>query len=315
MKKNDCEFFRKLKNPPTFIKVLVFVFTAISVIGSLCILFVDYKNGLLLILAYCLFAFAALFLAYSVFLIVIAFPKIKKQINEKIQKHKFSRLLANNYGFRTIIFSIFSFAMSVFFGGFNVYMCVTNSSVWYGALAGYYVSLAFLRGGVLVYHKGKKSKGDEANGVKEDLKKASIYRNSGIVLLILNLALTSAIAQMIFFDAHFSYVGWTIYAYAAYAFYKITMSVINLVRAHKQADLTVRAVRNINLADAIVSLLALQTALLTAFSDENINVSLMNGITGCAVSLFTLGLGIFMIAYASKQIEILQKEILENGQQ
>ena len=194
--------------------------------------------------------------------------------------------------------------MSLLISGFNAYMGIKNQSIWYGALAAFYIALAFLRGGVLGYHKkrvGKKIQNDEYI-------KAKVYRNSGIITLILNIALSSAIAQMIFDDAHFTYMGLMVFAYAAYAFYKITTSIISFIKAHKQEDLTVRAIRNINLVDALVSILALQTALLTTFSEENVDISLFNTLTGCVVSLISVGIGVYMIASANKKMKELQKE-------
>jgi hypothetical protein len=141
-----------------------------------------------------------------------------------------------------------------------------------------------------------------------------VYRNSGIITLALNVALSVAIGQMIFSDAHFTYMGLTIFAYAAYAFYKITMSIIALIKAHKQTDLTVRAIRNINLVDALVSILALQTALLTMFSDGEINISAFNTFTGIVVSLLSVGIGIYMIVSANKKMKELQKENKTNEQ-
>ena len=79
------------------------------------------------------------------------------------------------------------------------------------------------------------------------------------------------------------------------------MAIYNLFKARKQDDLTVQAIRNINLMDAAVSILALQTALLNTFSGEGVNISLFNTLTGSVVSLFTLGLGVFMIIKANKE--------------
>ena len=134
------------------------------------------------------------------------------------------------------------------------------------------------------------------------------HKNSGIITLVLNVALSAAIGQMIFSDAHFTYMGWTVFAYAAYAFYKITMSIVALIKAHRQDDLTVRAIRNINLVDALVSILALQTALLTTFGDGTMNISAMNTLTGIVVSTTAIAIGIYMIVSANKKMKELQKE-------
>ena len=308
MNKFWMALWEKIKNPPRLAKTLTFSLTLLFAVASLCLLLVDYEGTWLAVLVYTLFGLAGVSLAYSVFLIVPMIPRIKRWVIAKLLSFEFTYLLLRNFGFRTTVLTIVSFALSLVMSAFNAYMGIMNRSVWYGALAAYYIALVFLRGGILLYHKGKISKKNKSEKGEDELLQAKKYRVSGVILLALNLALSWAIGQMIFTSAHFSYAGWTIFAYAAYAFYKITMSIINLVRASKQTDLTVRAVRNVNLTDAMVSILALQTALLTKFSDGSLDVSLFNTLTGSVVSLCSVGLGVYMVVAGTKRINKLQKE-------
>ena len=154
-----------------------------------------------------------------------------------------------------------------------------------------------MRSGLLLYHRGIK------NFEGEELKRAKRYTQCGVLLFILNAALSSAIAQMIFDDRAFEYKDWLIYAFAAYAFYKIIMSVRNVIKAQRQDDLTIQAIRQINLVDSAVSILALQTALLHTFSDETVDISLFNTLTGCVVSAFSIALSIYMIVRGIKKIK------------
>ncbi|MBE5733821.1 MAG: hypothetical protein E7347_02075 [Clostridiales bacterium] len=304
--------WKSILNPPTWAKVITFITTFLSATLSIFIVILGFENTLLSIVAYVLFGIAGLSLAYSVYLIIPLFPKMKKRIIALLESYEFTRLVLRDFGFRTVIFAIGSFAISLLFSAFNAYMGIVNRSIWYGALATFYIALALLRGGVLTYHKNRFGK--RAKRQYDEYTKAKVYRNSGIITLILNLALSSAIAQMIFSDAHFTYIGWTIFAFAAYAFYKITMSIISLIKAHKQTDLTVRAIRNINLVDALVSILALQTALLTMFNEGEISISLMNTLTGSVVSVLSIAIGIYMIVSANKRMKEIQKEKEENEQ-
>ncbi len=306
MKIDFFSLWKKILNPPTWAKVLTFIVTILSATLSLVIVCLGFENNVISIIAYALFGVAGLSLAYSVYLIIPLFPKLKRKLVSILEKREFTYLILRNFGFRTLIFAIGSFVMSVLFSGFNAYMGISNRSIWYGALSAFYIALAFLRGGVLVYHKGRISNKEKVRD--EDYLKAKVYRNSGIITLILNVSLSAAIAQMIFSSAHFTYMGWTVFAYAAYAFYKITTAIISFIRAQKQEDLTVRAIRNVNLIDALVSILALQTALLTTFSGEDINVSLFNTLTGIVVSVLSVAIGIYMIISGNNKIKKLQKE-------
>lgn len=311
MKIDFRALWKKILNPSTTAKILTFIVTVFSATFSLVMVVLGFENSALAILSYILFGIAGVSLTYSVYLIIPLFPKLKNKAITWMESHEFTYLLLRNFGFRTVIFAIGSFLMSLLFSGFNAYMGIVNRSIWYGALATFYISLAFLRGGVLTYHKSRIGKKTDTES--DEYIKAKVYRNSGIITLILNIALSSAIAQMIFSGAHFVYMGWTIFAYSAYAFYKITTSIISFIKAHKQTDLTVRAIRNINLVDALVSILAMQTALLTMFSEGEINISLFNTFTGIVVSLLSVGIGIYMIVSANKKIKI-QKEKNNNEQ-
>lgn len=311
MKIDFGRLWKKILNPPTPAKILTFIVTIVSATLSLVMVFLGLENRTVAIVAYILFGIAGVSLTYSVYLIIPLFPKMKKGIIAWMENHEFTYLLLRNFGFRTLIFAIGSFIISLLFSAFNAYMGIANRSIWYGALAGFYISLAFLRGGVLTYHKSRIGKKKTQN---DEYVKAKVYRNSGIITLLLNLALSSAIAQMIFSNAHFYYIGWTVFAYAAYAFYKITMSIISFIKAHKQEDLTVRAIRNINLVDALVSILALQTALITTFGDATMDVSMLNTITGVIVSVLSTAIGIYMIVSANKTMKEIQKENKNYGQ-
>lgn len=301
------KFLQTLKKPPVWLQVVTYLVTVISCVAAICIAVTDFTGTFLEVIAYALFGIAAISLAYSVFLIIPFIPRIKKWFIAEAEKREFTHSLLRNFGFRTIVFACGSFAMSIAFGVLNGYKGIAFGSIWFGALAAYYVFLAFLRGGILLFHTHKRS-GKRINEENRALAEAHNYRNCGIILLILNIALSSAIAQMIFDDQAFYYADWTIFAYAAYAFFKLTMSIINLVRAKKQDDLTVQAIRNTNLIDATVSILALQTALLHAFTTGNVDISLFNTLTGSIVSLFSISLAILMIKKGHKQTKKIQSE-------
>lgn len=293
-----------LKAPPLWFLILAYLLTAAAIAASILALvmpnFPEYFS-------YACFAVAAVSLFYTVYTLVRFAPRAKRELQSWIDRHEFTRDLKENFGYRTLIFSIGSFAISIAYGIFNGVLGILSLSVWYGALAAYYILLALLRGGIL-WHHARSEKNDKTQKAVH-LGRIKTYRNCGILLLLLQMALSAAIAQMIFNEKAFHYdMEWMIFAVAAYAFYKIITATVNFVKAQGQTDPTVEAIRNINLADAMVSMLALQTALLNVYSTTDMSVSGFNTATGSVVSLFTLGLGVFMIVKAQKQIKILKME-------
>lgn len=295
-----------LKKPPKWFLALIYPMSIAVIVGALLMLTVDYSGTVLEIFAYVLFALSAILLAYSVYTVVLFAPSIKRNIVLFAERYDFLSGLMHSFGFRTVIFAIASLALSIAFGIFNGVVAIMSSSIWYGALAGYYILLTFLRGGIIMYHNRKRvGKLNEKSELELELQRARSYRNSGALIIILDLALSVAVTEMIVSDRVFKYSGLMIYASAAYAFYKITMSIINLLKARKQDDLTVQAIRNINLADAMVSILALQTALLDTFGSGMERADIFNAATGVAVCLSTVVLGVIMVLSGINRIKEL----------
>ncbi len=295
--------FRKITYPsPASILACILIIAFITV-STVYMLNTPFEGTFLEPLAYASFALSAVGLAYVVCVIVFGAPIVKKKIFSLLEMRDITRRLLHNWGFRTVITSVITLAMSIFNSLLNAYLVISERSIWFGALAAYYIFLAIMRFGLLIYHRNKRDYESEA------MTRAKRYTFCGVLLLILNAALSSAIAQMIFDDRGFSYKDWLIFAFAAYAFYKIIMSIINAVKARRQDDLTIQAIREINIVDAAVSILALQTALLHTFDDGKVDISLFNTLTGSAVSVFSLTLSIMMIVRGSKII----KELKKNG--
>ena len=296
MKKIKDIFFKITKPSWKSIGVSVLLLVIIAVLTA-TMLSIDFVGTPLEIAAYLSFGISALGLAYAVCVFVFAAPVIKRMTLELLNSHELTKKLISNWGFRTVITSSVAFGISIVNSVINAYLGISERSIWFGALAAYYIFIALMRSGLLIYHRTSRDYGSEA------LVRAKKYTHCGVLLLILNAALSSAIAQMIFDDRGFEYKDWLIYAFAAYAFYKVITSVLNAVRARRQDDLTIQAIREINMVDAAVSILALQTALLHTFSDESVNISLFNTLTGSVVSLFSLALSIMMIIRGNKIIK------------
>ena len=84
---------------------------------------------------------------------------------------------------------------------------------------------------------------------------------------------------------------------ALYAFSKITLAIINLIKVRKGSLEVEKALRNISLADAFVSIASLQRSMLVSFGDMAVNdIKLFNVLTGTGVSIiiFLLGLNLVM---------------------
>lgn len=141
---------------------------------------------------------------------------------------------------------------------------------------------------------------DDQKMIRE--KELSVIRTDGILLLLLNLALCGVVLLTITKGSAKTYSDIMAISIAAYTFYKITMAVINMVKVRKLQSPILITIRNIGVADALVSMLTLQITMLASFQKtDSLDANRMNGITGLAVSVLIAALGVSMIYYASKR--------------
>lgn len=278
-------------NKPKGIWLFLFYITFIIVIGfTLYLVITDANQSILHYILYCV---SAVLLTYFVYTIVIFTPKIKNKILELLKKHKFTNELLENFGYRTIIFSIFSMCLNVAYVVFQGILAFMTLSAWYISLTAYYLVLSILKGNV--FYSKKWSHNDP-------IRQAKTYRWCGFMFIFLTLALSGIIVLIYTSNMYFEYAGLMIYAVAAYTFYMLTLSIINIFKARKQSDLYIQSIRNINLVTSVVSIVVLQVALFQAFSPES-NTSFANGLTGGAVSIIILSLGSYMVIKANKIIK------------
>lgn len=130
-----------------------------------------------------------------------------------------------------------------------------------------------------------------------------------ILLVIMTIILGGAVVLLVSLGGGKSYPGFTIYAVAAYAFYKITISIMNVIKVRKLKSPLLMAIRDIGYVDACVSILTLQTAMFASFGTGRKDMTrMMNGITGTVVCLIILATGIHQILSSVKMERQIRRE-------
>ena len=172
---------------------------------------------------------------------------------------------------------------------------VVLGSTWLKCLGVYYLLLAWLR--LTLSGSGF---GSAADGMREWRR----YRVCGISLLLMNLALLAMVVQLLRQEGGFHYPGPLIYLMAAYAFWALTNATVKLAVYHRRSDPLMSAAKAISLTAAMVSMLALETALIERFGDSGGPFHrVMVGITGGVVCMAELCIAIYMIRRGSRMIE------------
>ena len=200
-------------------------------------------------------------------------------------------LFKSDFRRATILGTIPSLMMDLFFIFFNFFLGCYLMSFWNMTMCLYYVMLTLLRINVL----GRSAKAlFSRDKLKAYLK---LYRSTHRMLLVLDIMLACAIFMLLDNNIWKSYPGLAIYLVAIYTFFKVTASVVNLFRAHKANSVTTVLLRKIGHADALVSVLILISAIIGqsghARSYDYQQFATISGGVVCAVILIISLAGIF----------------------
>ena len=130
-----------------------------------------------------------------------------------------------------------------------------------------------------------------------------VYRRVAFGMLLLTTTMGGVLFQMIRDAAAFEYPGILIYAMAVYAFAKIISAIMNLIRRRRDEDRILAAARCVSFAGALMSILALQTALISQFGKpEELFARIMTGVSGCAVLVILIALSAAMLVKSGKRV-------------
>lgn len=219
-------------------------------------------------------AFASLFLAV-LYLFQYFFKDVNRLADRVIKKHPILDYLSGNYRERTFLFAIPGLLLSGLFALFNGLVGIQKLSAWYISLAVYYMLLCMMRFRFLHFEcECWKKQCDEK-------KECRIFSQCGYILIVMSIALCGMVILIVHKGNGKSYPVYFTYAIAIYTFAKMAAATSNMIKARHFQSLQVIGIRNIGYADALVSVLSLQTAMFSAFDDKNMALRMtMNGITG-----------------------------------
>ena len=126
-----------------------------------------------------------------------------------------------------------------------------------------------------------------------------------MILLLMNSALAGVVVLVVRKDQGFYYAGYLIYVVALYAFYNTITAVRDVVRYRKYQSPVLSAAKAVKLAAALVSMLALETAMLMQF-DNGQNAprfkQIMTAATGGGVCAIVFAMAVFMIVQSTKRL-------------
>lgn len=135
-------------------------------------------------------------------------------------------------------------------------------------------------------------------------------RVTGVLLIVLTVCLVGVNILAFVKDRGIVYNKIVMIAIATYTFTKVTIAIIRMVQSKHIDSPTIKTLRNISLADAFVSVYALQRSMLVSFPGMNADgILIFNILTGTAVCIAVLLLGINLIG--GKHVNMAKSKIVK----
>ena len=262
-------------------------------------------------LAYFSYLYSAYALVASALLlkrvIPVAYKKLcKSALVRKIDKLPYVHRLFNDLTFRGVTSIYQGLALNSIYVLFRIVTAVIYRSVWFWSVAGYYIMLIVVRTS-LIYcvRTEKKCK----NAYERSMHELKGYRLCGILMLALHVGMDGMVFQMVLNEYYFYYPGYLIYVVAIITFYHVITAIVNLIKFRKLKNPLLYASKMLSFVGALVSVLTLQTAMLTHFGDNAQLYRTQNVILGNSICFIAAAISIFMIIDGSVKLNRLKRSV------
>lgn len=224
-------------------------------------------------------------------------PKQYKEIKQKIYANPFGNKYMTDAAFKVRVSLYSSLAINLAYSAFKLISGIFYSSLWIEAFAVYYILLSVIRF-ILLHHIERKKDA----GLIEEYRS---YRISAVLMMFINLTLSGIVLNMIVKNEAAAYSDIYVITSAAYTFYILTVSIIDLVKYRKYKSPVMSPAKAIRFAQALVSLLSLEASMLVQFGDDESYRRLMLALTGAGVCIIVLAMSVYMIIRSVKEIKRL----------
>lgn len=182
-------------------------------------------------------------------------------------------------------------AVNAAYGLFCAVSGVRYASVWFLSMAAYYLVLGGIRGYLAFSFRRR-----EAGGLAYEYR---CYRRTAWLLFLLNIPMGGMITLMVLTDSGASYPGVMIYLSALWTFCMAILSAVKLWKLRRRGSPILSAAKVLSVISALMSVLGLQTAMISRFSGGGAFRRRMNAATGGCVYGIVIVLAVYMLISAA----------------
>ena len=182
---------------------------------------------------------------------------------------------------------IFSTVINIGYAVANLFIGISDASYWFLMTAAYYTLLSLMR---LLAVSTEKPKWETI-----------ITRAIGVMLVLSVFPLLGTVIISSFQKVGTKFHEIVMISIALYSFIKVSLAIVNIARARRFDSCTLKTLRSVSFADALVSILSLQRSMLISFGEMlEADVRIFNIVTGIAVCIFVFLIGIQLVVIKQK---------------
>ncbi len=224
------------------------------------------------------------------------------KVKTLLEKNRYIKQYLNDPKLRVRLSLFGSVTINILYAVMQLISGIYFHELWFYALAAYYILLIVMR----LFLLRDTAKVDVPG--ENRLKEFGRYRFCGILMLMMNQALAVIVFYVVRQNRGFEYHYIHTIGMATYTFTAMVVAMINVVRYRRFESPLMSAAKAISLVSAVVSLFTLETAMISAFgqNDDPSFRLIMTASTGGAVCIFVLFVAVYMIFRSSREIKRLR---------
>ena len=235
---------------------------------------------------------------YVLLVICFRIPRIINFFKEFKNNNKYIQLWLSDVHLRMNVSLYGSLIWNIIFAIFQLVLGFHHKSFWFYSLAAYYIMLGLMR--FFLFRHTKSYKANEQ--VTFELQKSILC---GWLLLAMNIALAVIVFFMVYWNRTFNHHMITVIFMAAYTFTTFSFAIINLIKYKKYQSPVYSTAKSISLISGAVSMLTLETTMLTTFggTESPIFRKIILSITGVVVIGLSIVVAITLIVNGNKKLK------------
>lgn len=288
-------FIEKLLFPHGFFVFLLFNLTVVLLVYSL-----GYSKAIPAV-QYASYGISS----YTLVIVCARIPGLLCWWKNRLYRNKLTARYLTEKDLRERISLHIGIGVDILFAVFKMTLGILYESTWLMAVAVYYMVLGAMHFTLLKKDREIWQHEDERMKRFHEFRG---FRMCGFMMFILNAAMSGILFKMIWQDHGYSYPGFTVYAFSAYAFYCLISVIVKLIKYRHIEKPIVVAAKSVSLAKALMSFFIMQTVLIAQFGADTSEKfrMIMNTFTSVLACLIVFFMAVMMVVKANEEIRKLE---------